>query len=152
MNRIVAKIELDNGMCFSLEECNLPLFIGRDSACGICVPQGHVSRRHCEIYLHDSNLHLRDISSNGTRVGQKNVRGNTVRIYGRTDIKFANDVFITITPCEMEPNTHDRRDNSDRCLSDRRVADRRKLTERIDSERRSEGGRRNTDRRSLARR
>ncbi|MCZ6502692.1 MAG: hypothetical protein O6945_09280, partial [Gammaproteobacteria bacterium] len=43
MTQLTLKIELDNGICFSINAGNLPWLIGRGQNCDIRVPQSSVS-------------------------------------------------------------------------------------------------------------
>ena len=104
MNRLVARIELENGISFSVAEGSLPLLIGRGSSCGLCVPIPHISRRHCELYLENDVLCLRDMSSNGTTVGSKRLKGESISIQGRTQILIAGEARITVTPADLDEN------------------------------------------------
>ena len=76
----LAKIELDNGISFSVNEGNLPLLIGRDHSCDLCVPRNDVSRHHCELYVENDVLFLKDTSTYGTIVGNRRLRGESVPI------------------------------------------------------------------------
>ena len=147
MNRIVAKIEMDNGMSIAIKEDDLPLLIGRDSHCGICVPFRHVSRHHCELYLDDLSLHLRDISRNGTKVGQTRVKGDSVSIDARTTIHIAAKAQLTVTPYMAETTRRERRSASGRRSVDRRSCERRSNLYLVPVERRSTERRTASDRR-----
>jgi pSer/pThr/pTyr-binding forkhead associated (FHA) protein len=155
MNRQVAKIELENGISFIINEASLPLLIGRDSSCGICVPLGHISRKHCEPFLVNDVLCLRDISTNGTTVGNRRINGESISIDGCTPVLFAGEVTIKVTPCAMGETQEDRRSDSDRRCDDRRQGERRATATVVDFERRRDqtrghGERRVACRRSLA--
>ena len=104
MGQWIAKLELGNGISFSIEEASLPLMIGRDVNCGVCVPTIHVSRQHCELYLEDEVLRLRDTSTNGTMVGNRWINQDSVSINGRTPVSVANNALITVTPCVANSN------------------------------------------------
>ena len=101
MNRLVAKIELQGGITLAINESSLPLMIGRGEDCGICLPVGHVSRKHCELYLDDLTLKLRDMSTNGTKVGRKRIHGDSIGIEERINVSIADDVRIAVTPFEL---------------------------------------------------
>ena len=46
-----------------------PLVIGRDSECGICIPENSVSRRHARIHPRSDGYYAEDLgSTNGTFV------------------------------------------------------------------------------------
>lgn len=100
--RPATRIELENGVCFSISEANLPLLIGRDSSCGIRIPSGHVSRQHCEIFLDNGELMLRDMSSNGTTVDNRLIKQDVVSISGRTSVYLADEVKMTLTPIDPD--------------------------------------------------
>ncbi len=146
-SRLVARVELNGGISFSIYEGSLPLLIGRDPACGICVPQSQVSRRHCELYLEDDQLYLKDISTNGTTIGNRKLRGESVAIEGRTSVLMAKEPAITIIPSDLE----ERRLKSDRRERIRRQAERRENTVVVDLEQRREA-RRRMNRREMPRR
>ena len=46
-----------------------PCVVGRQTDCGLCLPAPTVSRRHCELRLHDGQVWVQDLGSrNGTRL------------------------------------------------------------------------------------
>lgn len=120
----LAKIELDNGISFTINEGNLPFLIGRDHSCDLRVPRNDVSRQHCELYLKDNVLQLKDTSTYGTIVGNRRLRGESVSIDGPTTVFFAGDAMITITPGAIGEVI------KDRTFIDRRKNDRRQNTDR----------------------
>lgn len=123
--RRVARIELDGGINFNVTEANLPLRIGRELDCDLTIPNGHVSRHHCELSLTNGVLSLKDTSSNGTLVGSQNLKGGAILIEQRTVLVLAGDAKLVITPLdEMEP-VKNRREVPDRRNQDRRNGDRR---------------------------
>ena len=146
-SRLVARVELDGGISFSIYEGSLPMLIGRDPACGICVPRNQVSRRHCELYLEDDQLFLKDISTNGTTVGNRKLRGESIVIEGRTSVLIAKEPAITIIPSDLE----ERRLKNDRRGRIRRQDERRENTVVVDLEQRREA-RRRMNRREMPRR
>lgn len=147
----VARIELENGVNFTVTENSLPLQIGRESDCDITIPSGHVSRHHCELFMDSGSLCLRDTSSNGTLVGSQNIKSGTVVIHQRTAVVVAGDAKLIITPInEMEP-VKNRRKNSDRRDEERREEERRQEDIIVPFEQRK-GGRREMDRRQRQRR
>jgi|TARA_Y100000310_G_C20674929_1_gene812461 pSer/pThr/pTyr-binding forkhead associated (FHA) protein len=152
MNRNVARIELDNGVSFTVSEASLPLLIGRDSSCDLRLPIRHVSRKHCELFVDNDMLFLRDISTNGTVVGDHKINGEAVSIDDSTPICLAGEVTIKVTPCAVRDQTVDRRSTSERRAGDRRQFNRRVETVVVDFERRRDGTRRRGDRRVAARR
>ena len=53
----------------------LPMIIGREPTCGLCVSHPLVSRKLCKIYKRDDYLWVHDFgSANGTFIGDKRVR------------------------------------------------------------------------------
>lgn len=134
-SRRVARVELDGGVSFSIYEPNLPLLIGRDPSCDICMPVSQVSRRHCELYLEDDLLCINDISTNGTVVGDKRLRGESAPIETRTSIFMAAKAMITVTPSVVEER---RQSSADPRLDDRRNAERRTSAVIVDMEQRRE--------------
>ena len=124
--RRVARIELDGGINFMVAEANLPLRIGRELDCDLTIPNGHVSRHHCELSLTNGVLSLKDTSSNGTRVGQQNLKGTAVTIEQKTVLVLAGDAKLVITPMdELEPVKNRREVPERRGSDDRRTGDRR---------------------------
>ena len=153
MNRLVARIEVENGISFSIYEASLPLLIGRDSSCEICVPVACVSRQHCELFLEDDALCLRDTSTNGTMVGSRRLVGQSISIQDRTDILLTGEVTITITPCPIGESSEDERIKPERRRDERRSEERRTAdVSVVNFERRREEPRRSTQRRAVSRR
>ena len=66
--RRIARIELEGGVNFNVTESCLPMQIGRERDCDITIPNGHVSRHHCELFMANGVLCLKDSSSNGKLV------------------------------------------------------------------------------------
>ncbi len=57
-----------------------PLIIGRDTQSDIAVPMQHVSRKHCEVFVREGRLYVKDLSSaNGTYVNGKKI--NEVELF-----------------------------------------------------------------------
>ncbi len=55
-------------------DLKLPSVIGRGRSVSVTLPHPLVSREHCEIYLSEGRLHVRDLGSlNGTYVGNERV-------------------------------------------------------------------------------
>ena len=149
--RRIARIELENGVNFTVTESSLPLQIGRERDCDITIPSGHVSRHHCELFMEDGELCLKDTSSNGTLVGNQDVKGGTVTITRRTTIIVAGDAKLVITPVnELEP-VKTRRKNADRRDEERREAERRQEQILVPFDQRK-ASRRESDRRERQRR
>ncbi|MEX0943432.1 MAG: FHA domain-containing protein [Pseudomonadales bacterium] len=144
VNRPVARIELENGIGINVLEASLPLTIGRSGSCDISIPSGHVSRRHCEIYLVNGVLCLKDTSSNGTTIGNRTIRKESVSIKGRTTLLFADEVQLSITPAVA---TEIKEDDDRRRREERRGDDRRQKSVVVSFERRSDRERRDGDRR-----
>lgn len=94
----IAKIELDNGVSLAIKEDQLPITIGRAKDCDIRMSEPTVSRLHCELYLDQAHaLCLKDLSSNGTTVDNRNLYGESVRIGGKSDIWLAGDCSMRVT-------------------------------------------------------
>lgn len=146
----LAKIELDNGISFSINEGNLPLLIGRDLSCDLRVPRNDVSRQHCELYLENDVLLLKDTSTYGTIVGNKRLRGESVSIDAPTTVSFAGDATITITPSAIGNVIKNRKFISDRRESDRRQTARRTNVCVVQFERRANETRRKAQRRVVS--
>ncbi len=150
MAQLVVKIELENGIRFSINESNLPWLIGRGQNCDIRVPQSSVSRQHCELYLKNGVLFLKDTSTNGTIVGNNRLKGESISIEAPTSIIFAGDTSITITPSAVGEVIRDKRFNSNRREHNRRQTERRTNATFVQSERRTEESRRTMQRREVS--
>jgi len=150
MAQLVVKIELENGIRFSINESNLPWLIGRGHNCDIRVPQSSVSRQHCELYLKNGVLFLKDTSTNGTIVGNNRLKGESISIEAPTSIIFAGDTSITITPSVVGEVIRDERFNSNRRENDRRQTERRTNATVVHLERRTEETRRTMQRREVS--
>ena len=150
MAQLVVKIELENGIRFSINEINFPWLIGRGHNCDIRVPQSSVSRQHCELYLKNGVLFLKDTSTNGTIVGSKRLKGESVPIDASTTIIFAGDTSITITPSAVGEVIRDKRFNSKRRENDRRQTERRTSATVVQFERRTDETRRTMRRREVS--
>lgn len=137
----VARIELDNGISFTVPMSNLPITIGRAADCDICIPSGMVSRHHCALYLVNGILCLKDTSSNGTLIADRLVKQATVSIQHSTSISFAGEVYIRIVPTRYGTR-------QDRRRTPRRDTDRRQRVVFVNFDRR----RANSDRRTNERR
>lgn len=121
----VANIELEGGINFIVTDASLPLQIGRELDCDITIPRGYVSRHHCQLYVSNGELFLKDTSSNGTLVGKHSVKGNAVKIKKRTTVIVAGDAKLIITPMnELEPSKN-RRNAYERRVEERRAEERR---------------------------
>ncbi|MFT4819771.1 MAG: pSer/pThr/pTyr-binding forkhead associated (FHA) protein [Candidatus Azotimanducaceae bacterium] len=123
--RRIARIELDSGVNFTVTESSLPLQIGRERDCDITLPNGHVSRHHCELFIANGVLCLKDTSSNGTLVGSQNIKDGTVTIHQRTAVVVAGDSRLVITPLDELESTMSPRKNAERREDERREAERR---------------------------
>lgn len=150
----IARIELDNGISFSIEEANLPVTIGRATECDICIPSGHVSRHHCQLYMVNGVLCLKDTSSNGTVIDDRVVKQGSVSIQGPTTVSFAGEVRIQILPTtgrgavREERRHRNERRQGDRRASERREGDRRHSNIIVNFERRTQDDRRTSERRN----
>lgn len=140
----IARIELESGIRISIQPANLPLTIGRATDCDICIPSGTVSRHHCELYLVNGVLCLKDTSSNGTMIGERLVKRGSISIRGITSVNFAGDVGIRIIPAiARRPKVRE-----DRRRNERRQGDRRQKVIIVSFDRRKPGN----DRRTIDRR
>lgn len=146
-----ARIELENGVSFAVNESSLPLRIGRDSNSDICIPSSHVSRQHCELYLLGGTLCLKDTSTNGTKVDNRTIREESVSIHRPTSITLASEARITIKPClATEISADDVPWHPDRRQGDRRMHERRQLAIPVDIDRRTQPERRSEERREIS--
>ena len=141
-NRQVAKIEMGYGVSFTINESNLPLSIGRDPDCDICIPITSVSRRHCELFLDSFLLCLRDTSTNGTLVGSRRLKGESMIISRPTRILLADSPMITVSPSVSADLVKRDRTSDFGNSVDRRQAIRRTKNVVVDFERRTPGQRR----------
>jgi len=123
--RRIARIELESGVNFTVTESSLPLQIGRERDCDITIPNGHVSRHHCELFMSNGVLCLKDTSSNGTLVGSQNIKDDSVTIHQRTAVVVAGDARLVITPLDELESVNDHRKNSERREDERREVERR---------------------------
>ena len=126
-----ARIELENGISFAVAERNHPIRIGRADDCDICIPSGHVSRHHCELYWVNGVLCLKDTSSNGTVIEDRVIRQESVSIQSPTSVVFAGQVMIRIVPVEEYILG-----GEDRRRRDRRSIQRRRSISIVDFDRR----------------
>ncbi len=63
----------------------LPTVIGRNTEADVQVPDSMVSRRHCELYVYDGQLAVRDLGSvNGTLVNSHKIEQDTFLSTGDT--------------------------------------------------------------------
>ena len=146
---LLIKIELDNGVTFSFEQDKLPMSVGRGQDCDIRIPQGDVSRLHCELFLRNGHLFIKDISTNGTIVGNKRIKGEAVAIEGPTVVAFSEDAMMTVSPTTSSSVIRGTRFDLKRRGEDRRRFERRSNVMVVDFERRSDATRR-TDQRRVA--
>ncbi len=94
----IARIELDNGVCLSIRDDQLPMTIGRAKECDIRISEPTVSRLHCELYLDKAQaLCLKDLSANGTSVDNQNLFGDSVRIADQCNVRLAGDSLFKLT-------------------------------------------------------
>ncbi len=102
----IAKIELDNGFSFSIQDDQLPLMVGRSKNCDIRITEPSVSRQHCELYMGEGNtLCLKDISSNGTTVDNRLLEGESVWIDKRKQVTFTLGCHLIVTPTDCDGQT-----------------------------------------------
>lgn len=142
----IARIELDNGIKFVIQKSNLPLTIGRAADCDISIPSSLVSRHHCDLYLANGVLCLKDTSFNGTCIDMRTVKRESVSIEHEALIKFPGDISIRILPLG---ETKRKSQTSERRGAERRQGDRRQNVTVVKFERRVTGvDRRLTERRA----
>lgn len=146
-NQLVVRIELDNGIIFSIDQDKLPMIVGRGPDCDIRIPQGSVSRHHCELFVQNNTLFLKDTSANGTLVGNKKIRGESVSIEAATKIVFAKDAVMTVIPSGLGDETRVMEMDPNRREVNRRQSKRRSNVYVVDFERRSDTTRRVCERR-----
>ncbi|MBD3648121.1 MAG: FHA domain-containing protein [Pseudomonadales bacterium] len=147
----MARIELENGVSFAIDENSLPLRIGRDSNSDICLPFSHVSRHHCELYLLGGTLCIRDTSTNGTRVDNRTIREESVSLRRPTSVLLANETRLTISPCIVtEINEDDSPWRPERRENDRRTYERRQMARPVEVDRRVYNERRFAERRAIS--
>lgn len=147
----IARIELESGVNFTVTESSLPLQIGRERDCDITIPNGHVSRHHCELFMANGVLCLKDTSSNGTLVGSQNIKDDSVTIQQRTAIVVAGDARLVITPLDEAETVKSRLKNLDRREDERRDAERRQESIVVPFEQRKQLRREGERRRDLHR-
>ena len=146
-NQLTIRIELDNGIILSIDQDKLPMNVGRGPDCDIHIHQGSVSRHHCELFVQNNTLFLKDTSANGTLVGRKRIRGESISIESATKIVFAEDAIMTVIPSGLGDETRVMGIDSDRREADRRESSRRTNVYVVDFERRSDTTRRVCQRR-----
>ena len=76
-NRVVAEHSFALG---------IPIWLGRDPACNVPLPDPSVSRRHCRIQSDERGMHVFDESANGTLVDGELLRRNARPVHGRTSL------------------------------------------------------------------
>ena len=131
------------------------MVIGRGTATDMCVPFSEISREHCELYLENDKLYIRDSSTNGTRVGNTFLNnGSYIPIEQRTSVYLADETRLRVTPLEFPKDLTNIREFTDESADDnRRSGERRLLKKRrenvvsVDFERRSRQARRSLERR-----
>jgi len=135
----VVTIRLEDGICFSYGGVSLPLRIGRGADCNICIPSGHISRHHCELFVQNGRVCLKDTSSNGTTVNGREVHDESALLEDRTTIFLAGEVKIAITVREgaIETISHDLESPDAGDESDSGSASERRGEDRLSLERRS---------------
>lgn len=102
----IARIDLDNGISFSVDEGQFPVTIGRAKSCDIRIREPQVSRLHCELHLRTGRtIWLKDLSSNGTTVNNKRIAGDSVAIDRRSSVFFSGDRSLTLTPTDDRGET-----------------------------------------------
>jgi len=145
----VATLELASGISLSLSENHFPVSIGRDSKNDICIDLRQVSRNHCELHLVNGVLRVRDLSKNGTLVGNRRLSQGSMVIDQPTTLELATDLKIVIAPSdEMDADLERRQDYR---RQNRRIEKRRIMVEAVDLDRRADLTRREIERRESMR-
>ncbi len=70
-----------------------PLLLGRGSACDVRILDPAVSRKHCELFVQDKRLHLRDLGSINRVIVNGNVTGNCILRVG-DELRVGSAVFL----------------------------------------------------------
>jgi pSer/pThr/pTyr-binding forkhead associated (FHA) protein len=80
-----ARLVLVEGGKTVVVEPRLPSVIGRSMESDVKVPDGQVSRRHCELYEYEGKVAVRDLGSvNGTQVNGHRIQQDTLLAHGDT--------------------------------------------------------------------
>ena len=146
--RVLARIRMEDGTSFAVKEGSLPISIGRSSDCDICIPEGHISRQHCNLSVIDNELMLTDTSANGTDIGLRRLLDESAPSRSTTTFNLGGWATITITPTLID---QERRLASNRRSDQRRdTSERREIVTVIDFDRRH--GRRRASKRRIVRR
>jgi len=125
-SNIVARIELDKTNSIAIYESSLPFTIGRGTDCDLCIADGHISRRHCELSRINDVLFLKDTSANGTLIDGRLITLECVSIAGtgKTSISLGGALQIGLTPlvsAGTRASTSERRASERRQIVDRRA-------------------------------
>jgi len=89
-----------------IELCDLPVVIGRDPACGICIPDASVSRRHALIEKNEVGFAVTDLdSTNGTSVNEKPVTSSMLQAGDR--VQFGTYIFKFLSTNHIELQYHE---------------------------------------------
>ncbi|HBJ35972.1 MAG TPA: GGDEF domain-containing protein [Planctomycetaceae bacterium] len=89
-----------------IELCDLPVVIGRDPSCGICIADASVSRRHALIEKVESKFSVTDLdSTNGTSVNEQ--PGNTSLLDAGDRIQFGSYIFKFLSSNHIELQYHE---------------------------------------------
>jgi len=89
-----------------IELCDLPAVIGRDTTCGICIPDASVSRRHALIEKNDSGFSVTDLdSTNGISVNEKPFTSSILEAGDR--IQFGTYIFKFLSTNHIELLYHE---------------------------------------------
>lgn len=92
----------------------LPIIVGRGSEAKFRIQQDSVSRRHCELFVEDDEVYIRDLgSTNGSLVDDEEVPANTaVRVrpgavvrVGRVQFRVEYSGATTDEPADREDDT-----------------------------------------------
>ena len=150
-SRVIARLELENRMSIAIHESSLPVSIGRGNDCDISIPDSHISRHHCEVSSVNGVLCLRDMSANGTFVGDRRVTDESVTIPESCRINLGGSVNLTLMPEQANRDSvSKRRKKNGRYEAKKLTADPR--SERLSDDQRSAPDRRAEDRRQFSER
>jgi DNA-binding NtrC family response regulator len=87
-----------------------PLVMGRGLTCDVCIADPSVSRRHCEIFVEEDQIHLRDLgSSNNTLVNGAMVQECV--LHAGDEIGIGGELFIVTKTSQS--NDDEQRENPD---------------------------------------
>ena len=81
-----------------------PLSVGRHAACGLCLPDDHVSREHALLHCEPGGLRVADRSSNGTVAGERLLRREDATVpYGTPILLGLHTLYVRPVAARPEP-------------------------------------------------